>query len=159
MLTHLTKKPGEFKALCKLGAWRDVAAVLAMAPPLEGAYPERWSHTLERSEMLVPCDFETTDRAAFDTHMAELHDRKPGWKPPLDRGWENGRTPVIRPRSPKPSSGGAGRPFKASAKATAADVHSCPTCSLIAEVRDRAGELWWDEHLRGCALAQAGEAS
>lgn len=155
LLRPLEREPGAFKAYCKMGAWRDVAEVLTMDPPLEGAYPERWNRELERSEMLVPCDFETTSAVDFEAHMAERHDRTPGWKPPLERGWEHGRTPVIKPRSPRPSSGGNGKPFKASTKAIEERLQTCPHCSLVAEVgAAQTSQLWWSEHLAGCALAQ-----
>lgn len=182
----LTSKPGEFRGICNQnGTWEPAPAdlleawqaVLAESCPYGNAalvedYRKRkdaaeaalapWSTMSPDGEWgrWLPCGVDTTDRAEFAAHMAEAHNRTPGrsiWSP---RFWEDGYTPTIKTRSPRPPSGGAGRPFKATAKAIADTVRVCPHCGLVAEVDDTNGaRLWWDEHVRGCALAAEGVAS
>lgn len=116
-LASMAPKRTGFRAVCKRGAWLDLAVVLASDPLPEGAFPERWNRKLERNEMLIPCDFETDDRAVFEQHMKDLHgDRPPQWdSPDLDPAAAGRHIKTYRPRKfpVKPWKRPADRPFDA----------------------------------------------
>lgn len=91
--------------------------------------------------------FETTDGAAFEAHMLEHHSRKLGT---YLAGYNEAFSRSIRAgwRGPRLYADGQDVP-----KAAAEHLTQCPTCELYAETDTTASELWWAEHLRGCALA------
>lgn len=146
--------PLKFYARCNLLRW-DWEKRLTPEQNAEakaGDYPRRFVELVSerrdpttgrhgRWEVGFPecAGFETHDAEAFERHMADEHGRRAtghrDWSP--SNGMWNG------PRLTE-----AGKPF-----VTKADVESC-TCGLIAEHDgSNAAELWWAEHLRGCALA------
>ena len=92
------------------------------------------------------CDgFETTDRAAFEDHMKTVHGKKTvygeAWSKSIRRGWVS------------PKAKAEGSPLT---KTLAAQLETCPSCGMSAEVGGRYGDqLWWDEHLRGCRVARS----
>lgn len=102
---------------------------------------------------IVRCELNTTDRVEFETHMADVHGRTPA-KWGSSRPTESGRLALRTLKKSQPTKRpDGGKPFKASTKAIDETVKTCPGCGLIAEVSPtNAANLWWDEHLRGCAL-------
>jgi hypothetical protein len=160
----LTSKPGEFHARCSLRRrvpekrMNSVEISAAKAAGYERAFNRMESERVDpttrvhgRWEWLLPeCEgFETTDRAEFERHMLEEHGRKaPNWlrgeaetfAASINAGW----------KAPRLLTDGKDLP-----KAAGEQLRVCPTCDLHGHVDTNAGELWWDEHVRGCALAAA----
>jgi hypothetical protein len=86
--------------------------------------------------------FETTDPAAFERHMADVHNRKPAGPRQLKQGTGHWRAPKLADD---------GQPFKLSTKAVGEYIETCAACGLIAEVTStHADELWWREHVERC---------
>lgn len=154
-------QPGRFHARCNLTErrWERRLTAGEAAEAKANGYPrffnqidservDRETGKHGRWEIGFPAcgGFETDDRAAYDRHMLEVHNRPLGWAKgyaedfvrSVRAGW---RSPVLVP---------GGKPL---AKAVAAVLRTCPTCGLVAEVENNAGALWWAEHERGCALA------
>lgn len=153
------KKPGQFRARCALTKphpIKDLPEYLSREYAEKGwpkGFREIYSRSarreLSRECFLEPlCDgFETTDPAAFVEHMKTTHGKREvkgdaeTWLLGIRKMWSGPRLAV------------SGKPLtKAGVEAT----RTCASCGLVAEVDDRPGNvLWWDEHERGCALAQA----
>lgn len=87
--------------------------------------------------------FDTTDKAAFEQHMATEHGRS--WQT-----WHRGEVQASVTSVRRGWTSPRNRPLPAQAEAL---LKRCPTCDMGAEVNGEAAELWWTEHLRGCALA------
>jgi hypothetical protein len=137
-------RPGSFAATCKQSRW--VTAEFAVGFDLD-RLPAKWDKTRECSLYEVPCNLSTTDRAEFEHHMRDGHRRRKStghhtsWSQGIKRGWKGPALTV------------EGQPFQASSKAIAEVLHSCAYCGLVAEVGGTAAAvLWWDAHLRACAL-------
>lgn len=149
LITH--PRPGTFRATCTLALPQPYADLTPAQ--LERAEVEHWTtfwdKTTETSNVYVPCHFDTTDRRAYAEHM-KAHKKRAytgetwPWARSIGRPWTNGLG--LKPE---------GKPFKASTKALAAAVETCPHCGLIAEVGGEstreADLLWWREHLHGCS--------
>lgn len=155
MKTSLTKRrPGDFRAVCKQGAWVPFHTLTEEQRAVEGLQT-RWDRTLALEVALVPCTLDTTDREVYAQHMAELHGDRKLWDSP----WNLGDTAkTYRPRMPIPvklpkgpaKATAAGRPFKPT-KALERDLETCGECGLVAEVTDtEAAQLWWREHVERC---------
>lgn len=147
-MKSLVTKPGQFKAVCRLGYWTpDLEALMESGADTTVS---KWDRKLERNVFLAQCSEEFTDRTLFDSHMRDVHHKRKSsgdltpWSQDIDRGW---RAPKLKDE---------GQPFKPSTKDLARDIETCGTCGLVAEVGGRAADVrWWDEHVRGCALAAA----
>lgn len=152
-------KPGEFNARCRLKRrvpeermtpelWDRAVALDYTREFLEMASGrvDKEKHRRGRWEIVFQsCDgFETTDRVAFDEHMANLHGRKlsgPKRRPSM---WKPPRLTVD------------GRPWED----TDGRTQTCPDCGLVAEVdTTEASALWWREHLKFCTAAIGRRAS
>jgi hypothetical protein len=91
--------------------------------------------------------FETDDRAAYAEHMKAAHNRgsvqghSEAFARSVRAGW----------RSPRTAPDG-----KALPKTALELLVTCPTCGLQAErAETHTFDLWWREHVAGCALAAA----
>lgn len=144
MRTHLTKKAGDFRAVCKQGAWLP-AHRLEPGTDLD-ALASRWDRKLKENVYIAECALDTADRAEYLAHMADVHGKKPRGPAQLKRG--RGMWPAVPRKADE-------KPFN-----TKADVETCDGCGLVAEHDgSNATELWWTEHQRGCAPAAAGGAA
>lgn len=148
--------PGLFRATCSLALAQPRSALTP--EQLERAEAEhwtkRWDQEAEADLVYVPCDFETTDRAAYAEHM-KAH----GKQMAHSRGHSEAWAKSIRARPAKLGHGlgltPEGKPFRPSTKAIAGTVKTCPHCGLIAELRliprrTQADLNWWREHLEEC---------
>lgn len=154
--TSLVTKPGQFKAVCRLGRWLPLNDLLAL--PRE-EQPEtltsRWDKKLRCEVAQIQCDHEFTDRAVYEKHMKEAHDGG------LYR-WDNGAlTAEIREvrnysaRMPLPVKPFAsprltedGKPWSDEKQPTV----TCPACGLVMEEgATHAAALFIREHLEMCA--------
>lgn len=157
MLTHLTKKPGEFKARCNLSTVVKIARATAeqSAEARDLGLQRHHGVTDTRGKDIwtwhfPACGgFETDDREAYQAHLDEFHNggqlKLEG--PPI-------QYPVPMWKAPRLTE--AGKPLTTKA---AERTRTCGTCSLIAEVVSTASVQWWAEHTKGCAIAMAGAAS
>jgi hypothetical protein len=162
-MKSLTTKPGTFSAFCKLSSlkpWNDTTE--GERETAESAGIRSYWHRGRGCEVLpIQCDETFTDAAALERHMQEVHpDRSPWTSNSLDaRSYGNEvrkypglplSIPVKLWKTPRLLADGKDLP-----KAAAGHLRVCPTCDLHGQVDTNAGELWWDEHVRGCALAAA----
>lgn len=157
MYTHLTSKPGEFRARCNLNSeisW-DKMTEESWAIANERGYKREFREvpslkvdpeTRKHGRWVVVfggCEgFETTDRAAFEQHMADAHGHKPNGPRQLKLGQGMWRTPPARALD-------------------LSGLQTCERCGLVAEISEidtLANRRWWDEHLAKCAGDQAGAA-
>lgn len=144
-------KPGEFHGTCRLSRWVPIEELLEVDPD---STTSRWDHKLGCSVFAVQCSFETADKAAFDKHMLEVHQRKLGTYEGAKPGhFTRSFSPQVkRPRIRKstPSAGpDEGKPFVDKAGVT----QTCPSCGLVAEMGGHmSNEIWWTEHLRECQV-------
>lgn len=162
-MQHLTdRKPGAFRAVCQQASWTPYGNLTheQLTAANDNAWPCRWDRKLDANVVAVPCSLDTTDRATFEAHVAEAHaDRGGIYASPTARSDVYLRThrlpipvPVKMWKAPRLTD--EGKPYDDHGA-----LRTCPTCTLVSQVEGNAGELWWDEHVRGCALAQAGAAS
>lgn len=153
----LTSKPGEFRVRCHLGVIvkEHLATPEQKAEAKRQGLQRRFTDYNSRGKPVwfwafpVHDDvFETTDREAYQAHLAEFHN---GGVQKLSEPWlklspKLWTGPRLRPE---------GKPFTDRDSTTG----ECPTCGLVGDSHGEAGELWWREHLEGCALITAGAAS
>lgn len=176
-MQHLTSKAGEFRAVCRLKRrvrWDRMTEELWVIANERGYVREFVEVESERKDKetgkhgrwlvaFAACEgFETTDRVAFERHIAEVHDGGP-------MRWDSGglvptysTTKTYSPRMTIPVRmwKGPKAPTEQRPLVTKVDVEQCGSCGLVADLNgSQATELWWSEHQRGCALAQAGVAS
>lgn len=153
-----TSKPGEFRAVCKKGAWRPIEALtLEQRSAVDaGEIPSRWDHKLRAEVAAVPCTLDTTDREVFVAHMAEIHGVKAGHHMLGHRGYAARPTPAAMRKVWKgPKLSEDGQPFVSRDGGT----ETCPSCGLISELpQSHAAELWWREHLERCIGTERGAA-
>lgn len=160
-------RPGDFRALCRMRdrvpeqLMTEAQWAVARAVGFERVFRDMSSGRIDKEAgrrgrweiAYLSCGgLDTTDRAAFESHMAETHGRKPStWTTGNARGW-------------RPSSGmwngprltAEGKPWEDRSGRT----DTCPDCGLVAEVdKSAASELWWREHLDLCIDAVARRAS
>jgi hypothetical protein len=166
MLDHLTKKAGEFRATCRKGAYLlleqmtpeeriDLDRRIAEAEA-RGEYTgmlQRWDKGRKAEVGLVECTLATTDREEYLAHLARFHNKRTTLTPFRNES----NLDLFRRASGKwrgPKAKPEGTPVKPDV-----DFKTCPACGLVAEVGYRVGYvLWWDEHTRMCAGAEAGAA-
>lgn len=157
LLIDPTKKAAQFRAVCKLPRWVPLDQLGDVDPD---STVNRWDRAQNCNVFAVECDFDTTDRAAFEKHMRELHD---GGLYRWDDSTLNPEVRLVKTYSPrKPSTrwrigkGAAeGAPFRPSTKAVEQQVERCNGCGLIAEVdKTEPSQLWWREHEVMCVGAQ-----
>lgn len=152
-----TTKPGEFRAYCRKGRWVELHDLVGMDPD---TLVSRWDPNARANVFAVPCNVEFDDRKAFERHMAEGHGVKPGTGHRAG-SHINGRHGTKPAPEVKPLGKGMWTGPRLTATGTSLtdnrnETQTCPDCGLVAEVDDRAANvLWWDEHLRGCAIAHA----
>jgi len=150
MSTRPPLKPGEFRATCNLTRPHPISELpeyLRREYAANGWKQGYREVRIRRALLTVECFLEplcegldTTDRAVFEDHMTRVHGKRfsNGENAGLVRAAKGTwRTPAAKPFTPDNLT-----------------VFACPSCGLVAEVDNRAANaLWWDEHLRGCALA------
>lgn len=150
-------KPLRFHARCSLRRFvrwdrmTDELWVLANERGYERKFREVSSERVDKETrkhgrwevVFAACDgFETEDPAAFEQHMADLHD-----------GGRRLTSPVMI--TPGRMWKGPKAPAEQRTIVTQSDVETCEGCGLIAEHDgSTATELWWTEHQRGCAIVQ-----
>lgn len=149
-MKSLTHTPGTFRAHCRISQWKPISNCTPdeFATATARGEQSRWDQKLKSEVLPVHCDETFDDTAIFERHMLEQHGRKPGqikgenetFVASVNAGWKAPRLTVDG---------------KALTKAAAAQLRVCPTCDLYGEVDTKSSELWWAEHLRGCALAAA----
>lgn len=170
-MTSLTKKPGEFRATCRKGAYLPVDQLTleerAWAEAEDAARIERgeygnvfkYDHRLKVETALVECTLDTTDRAELVAHMKRMHG---GGLHRWDNGSVDPQVREVRNYSPrmqlpvklwKPTRlTEDGKPWPATHDRT----KTCDDCGLVAEVDGtNASDLWWREHQEFCAERQA----
>jgi len=165
-MTFQTRRPGDFTAFCKLVERKPVSECTPeeFATATASGIESTWDPKLKCEVLTVQCDerFEgAEDRARLEAHMRSQHPKRikiwePGGcgpsygKAALANHTPRMRIPVALWTSPRiPDEG------KALPKAAAEQLRVCPTCDLHGQVDTNAGALWWDEHVRCCALAAA----
>lgn len=140
-------RPGDFRAVCKKPRW----ATESELPPGTDldALRARWDRKLTQTVYEVRCALDTTDRATFEQHMVEVHKVSLARELNHHRGHTGFSTkPWKAPRLTED-----GKPW--TEKEAKGRTHTCPTCGLVDEIDTTyAAALWWDEHLRGCALVE-----
>lgn len=147
------KAPGQFRARCTLTVAKLDAKLTvderheAKEKGYRRSY-DRDSRNKVRWFVHFPqCGgFETDDPAAFVEHMRTVHGKKEvkgeaeAWAQGIRKMWRGPRLTI------------EGKPLQDKGGLT----KTCGSCGLVAEVDDRAANvLWWDEHVRGCAIAQS----
>ncbi len=151
-------KPSAFRAVCRQGSWVPLDEVLSWPREQQpDTTHTRWDSKLKCEVAAVPCTLDTTDRAVFETHMVEVHGKKPTMTPYPDQSTRS-LSNRARGKWTTPKAPAEHVPAKPSLKDIAKAIETCPSCGLVAEIRGvgfgrNADELWWREHLRGCALA------
>lgn len=163
-------RPGMFKAHCRTVTTHRLdsltEAELDRIRLDDGGVLSRWDRKLGGEVVQVPCALVTTDRAEFEQHMKDHHSGAlnalyDGARPPGGYPAEIKTHQAVLPVKPwrPPSLKPEGRPF-ATTKTIAADLETCPTCGLVAQViPTQESQLWWREHRKGCALATEAAAS
>lgn len=157
-MERLTKKPGEFRAVCKKGVWVPVDEILRLPREEQpDTLQTRWDKKLGCEVGILPCRLDTTDRDTYLAHMAGVHPDLTGpWTSnslnPRQYGNEtrSHRRPIPIPvklwKGPRLTD--EGTPLKVRDSDV---VKTCGGCGLVAEVDARAANvLWWDEHERMC---------
>ncbi|MFE6511618.1 hypothetical protein ACFVBP_28405 [Nocardioides sp. NPDC057764] len=156
--------PGLFRATCSLALAQPRSTLTR--EQLERAEAEHWTKCWDRAaevdSIYVPCEFETTDRAAYAEHM-KAH----GKRMSHSRGYSEAWAKSIRTRPAKLGHGlgltPEGKPFRPSTNAIADTVKTCSHCGLIAELAVIPGRTqddlrWWREHLEVCKTANHSDA-
>lgn len=138
-------KPGDFRARCRAESWQSFDVVLAAG---QETTTSRWDAKRGEEVFDLRCAFDTTDREAFVEHMVTVHGKR---RPSRYRPRKIGQGMWTGPRLAD-----EGQPFKDRSGLT----QTCTRCGLVAEVTAAlSDQLWWDEHLRMCAVsAEAGAA-
>ena len=103
--TPLTKKPGEFRATCRMVEQLTAQEMTPEehATATAAGATSRWDRDRKAEVWPVQCDFEFTDRDEFAQHMVQRHDGgRYRWENgSLDRG-RVGQVRTYRPRMPIP---------------------------------------------------------
>lgn len=153
-MTHttrpLTRKPGEFRAVCRSGSWQPLDAIdHDLRTEIEGSpdWATRWDRSLECEVAAVPCTLDTTDRKAFEQHMADVHGVKSSaLLMNKNRGYAAWPTPsaLSRPwKAPKLTEDGV--PFKHTG-----ETRECRGCGLVIEL-GAGSAAFIEEHKASCA--------
>lgn len=160
-----TRKPGEFRASCRKGAYLPVHQLTEAERVwaededarrrAEGLYGGvfKYDRRLKLETALVRCELDTTDPAELEAHLNRVHGGglyrwDAGGLRPTDRTVKNYAPKMAIPVKPwkAPKLTEEGKPWPENDDRT----QSCP-CGLVAEVGDlHADRLWWDEHINFC---------
>lgn len=163
-MSKTKRKPGDFRATCKLKHPVRYDQVPDEIKPLvdagiltPGRVKSRWDKKLGNVVDLA-CSFETTDTVEFERHMLEVHGKKPTLVPnPADSTQAISNRARGKWRGPKAQP--EGTPVKPKDRESAKRLRDCLRCGLVAEVGELAADvLWWTEHERMCVGAEAGAA-
>ena len=154
-----TRRAGEFRARCRQTHWVPLVELLDLDPETTTS---KWDKQQECAVFLVQCDFDTMDRAEFEAHVKDVHG---GGSYEWDNASLSADVALVKSWSPRiripvkiqrlSRATPSGKPFKPSTRAIERDLRTCSGCGLVAQVDGTNGsKLWWDEHQRGCAVAQ-----